>query len=194
MQTKQSTYRFGKTPISYSIKSEEYSYPQGEYCLEQTYYTPNKPDFTDVQRCLKCNGNNEGVSTWGPWTAASHWAIEPVYGYDIYTVTLTDVEAIACQKPGYTGSSMIYNGGFIAINSGEEITAADITASSGEEITVAIDKNAKSISVTSGAVSGIDNIKDNTLRNAIYDLTGRRVETITAPGIYIVNGKKFIKR
>ena len=194
LQTKQSTYRFGKTPISYSIKSEEYSYPQGEYCLEQTYYTPNKPDFTDVQRCLKCNGNNEGVSTWGPWTAASHWAIEPVYGYDIYTVTLTDVEAIACQKPGYTGSSKIYDGGFIAITAGEEISVGEIAATGGQEITVAVDKGTKSISVTAGVVSNIENIKDSTHSAVIYDLTGRRVETITVPGIYIANGKKFIKR
>lgn len=194
LQTKQSIYRFDTTPVSYSIKGKEYDYPEGHYCLEQTYYTPGKPDFTDVQRCLKCNGMGEGVSTWGPWTAASHWAIEPVYGYDIYSVTLTDVEAVTFTEPGYTGSSKIYDGGFIAINSGEEITVADITASSGEEITVAIDKNAKSISVTSGVVSGIDNIKDNTQHNAIYDLTGRRVEAITVPGIYIVNGKKFIKR
>ena len=194
LQTKQSTYRFGKTPISYSIKSEEYSYPQGEYCLEQTYYTPNKPDFTDVQRCLKCNGNNEGVSTWGPWTAASHWAIEPVYGYDIYTVTLTDVEAIACQKPGYTGSSIIYNGGFIAITTGEEINAGEIAASGGQEITVTVDKGTKSISVTAGVVSNIENIKGSTHSAVIYDLTGRKVQGVTTPGIYIVNGKKFIKR
>ena len=26
----------------------------------------------------------------------------------------------------------------------------------------------------------------------IYDLTGRRVEAITAPGIYIINGKKAL--
>ena len=136
----------------------------------------------------------EGVSTWGPWTAASHWAIEPVYGYDIYSVTLTDVEAVTCIKPGYTGSSKIFNGGFIAISANEEIAPNDIAATSNEKITVTIDKSAKSISVTSGAVSGIDNIKDNTQRNAIYDLTGRRVGTITAPGIYIVNGKKLIKR
>ena len=194
LQTKQSIYRFDTTPVSYSIKGEEYDYPQGHYCLEQTYYTPNKPDFTDVQRCLKCNGNNEGVSTWGPWTAASHWAIEPVYGYDVYTVTLVDVETIACLKQGYTGSSRIYDGGFIAISANEEIAPNDIAATSNEEITVTIDKSAKSISVTSGVISGIDNIKDNTLRNAIYDLTGRRVETITVPGIYIVKGKKYIKR
>jgi hypothetical protein len=27
---------------------------------------------------------------------------------------------------------------------------------------------------------------------AIFDLTGRRVEAITAPGVYIVNGKKVL--
>jgi hypothetical protein len=194
LQTKQSIYRFDKTPVSYTLKSEDYDYPAGHYCLEQTYYTPNKPDFTDVQRCLKCNGNNEGVSTWGPWTAASHWAIEPVYGYDVYTVTLVDVETIACLKQGYTGSSRIYDGGFIALTAGEDITAGEIAASDGQEISVTIDRTGKSITVTSGVVSSIDNIKDVTQATAIYDLTGREVLEITQSGIYIVNGKKFIKR
>ena len=38
-------------------------------------------------------------------------------------------------------------------------------------------------------------IKDITLENSanvIYDITGRRIETITAAGIYIVNGKKTL--
>ena len=192
LQTKQSIYRFDTTPVSYSIKSEEYSYPEGHYCLEQTYYTPGKPDFTDVQRCLKCNGMGEGVSTWGPWTAASHWAIEPVYGYDIYSVTLVDVEAVTFTKPDYTGSSRIYDGGFIALAAGGEIAADEITAANGEEITVTIDESAKSISVTSGVVSSIENMKENAQRKAIYDLTGRKVQEITNPGVYIIDGKKYI--
>ena len=194
LQTKQSTYRFGTTPISYSIKGEEYSYPQGEYCLEQTYYTPNKPDFTDVQRCLKCNGMGEGVSTWGPWTAASHWAIEPVYGYDIYTVTLTEVESVTCLITGYTGSSKIYDGGFIAIATGEEILPGDIASTNEEQITVTIDKDNNSISVQAGATGIEKTIEQRAKSKDIYDLTGRRVETITAPGIYIVNGKKYIRK
>jgi hypothetical protein len=194
LPTKQSTYRFGKTPISYSIKGEEYSYPQGEYCLEQTYYTPNKPDFTDVQRCLKCNGNNEGVSTWGPWTAASHWAIEPVYGYDIYTVSLTDIDAITCTLPGYTGSSTIYDGGFIAITAGEGITATHIASTNEEQITVTVDNEAKSISVQAGATGIEKTIEQRAKSKDIYDLSGRRLQEVTAPGVYIVNGKKQIKR
>ncbi len=43
--------------------------------------------------------------------------------------------------------------------------------------------------------TGIDEITDNREQStAIYDLTGRRVEAITAPGIYIVNGVKKLVR
>ena len=135
----------------------------------------------------------EGVSTWGPWTAASHWAIEPVYGCDIYTVTLTDVESVTCLITGYTGSSRIYDGGFIAIATGEEILPGDIASTNEEKITVTVDKEGKEIAVAAGA-TGIEEVVSVTQATVIHDLTGRRVETITAPGIYIVNGKKYIRK
>ena len=41
--------------------------------------------------------------------------------------------------------------------------------------------------------TGISEVKgENGNVKAIYDLTGRRIEAITAPGIYIVNGKKVL--
>ena len=41
--------------------------------------------------------------------------------------------------------------------------------------------------------TGVDQITDNREQStAIYDLTGRRVETITAPGIYIIDGVKVL--
>ncbi len=41
--------------------------------------------------------------------------------------------------------------------------------------------------------TGIEQITDNREQSTvIYDLTGRRVEAVTAPGIYIVNGKKVL--
>ena len=41
-------------------------------------------------------------------------------------------------------------------------------------------------------LSGIEDIAGEQGTKEIFDLTGRRVEAITAPGIYIVNGKKVI--
>ena len=59
-------------------------------------------------------------------------------------------------------------------------------------------------SVASGAASysfrfgegttGIENVEVENAVKAIYDLTGRKVEAITAPGIYIVNGVKRVVR
>lgn len=41
--------------------------------------------------------------------------------------------------------------------------------------------------------TGIDEITENGVQSTvIFDLTGRRVESITAPGIYIINGKKML--
>ena len=44
-----------------------------------------------------------------------------------------------------------------------------------------------------GGTTGIENVEvENAEVKAIYDLTGRRIEAITAPGIYIVGGKKVL--
>ena len=44
-------------------------------------------------------------------------------------------------------------------------------------------------------ITGIDEVTENGVQcTVIYDLTGRRVEEITLPGIYIVNGKKQLVR
>ena len=53
--------------------------------------------------------------------------------------------------------------------------------------------NAASFSFRFGeGTTGIENVEVENEVKAIYDLTGRRVEAITAPGIYIVGGKKVL--
>ena len=42
------------------------------------------------------------------------------------------------------------------------------------------------------ASTGIEDIEPESEKQEIYDLTGRKIEKITAPGIYIVNKKKVI--
>lgn len=52
-----------------------------------------------------------------------------------------------------------------------------------------------SYNVDNEAATGIDEISiDSAKKNVIYDLMGRRVKSMTRPGIYIVNGKKVIKK
>ena len=49
------------------------------------------------------------------------------------------------------------------------------------------------ITKTGGEETGIEEVKgENGEAKAIYDLTGRRVNEIAKPGIYIVNGKKVL--
>lgn len=43
-----------------------------------------------------------------------------------------------------------------------------------------------------GEATGIDGIDAENGEQVIFDITGRRIEAITAPGIYIVNGKKVV--
>ena len=42
-----------------------------------------------------------------------------------------------------------------------------------------------------GAATAIEGVETE-VENTIYDLTGRKIETITKGGIYIVNGKKVL--
>ena len=53
-------------------------------------------------------------------------------------------------------------------------------------------QGAASYSFRFPGTTGIENVEVENTVKVIYDLTGRRVEAITAPGIYIVGGKKVL--
>jgi hypothetical protein len=52
--------------------------------------------------------------------------------------------------------------------------------------------NAVSYSFRFPGTTGIENVESAEAVKAIFDLTGRKVETIAAPGIYIIDGKKVL--
>ena len=59
----------------------------------------------------------------------------------------------------------------------------DMTATLGQVITVTFGTD---------SFTGIENIVAGEGAKVIYDITGRRVNAVTVPGIYIINGKKCI--
>ncbi len=57
------------------------------------------------------------------------------------------------------------------------------------------DRETYTYTVDNDAVTGIDEITtDSDKPSVIYDLMGRRVQNMSRPGIYIVNGKKVVKK
>lgn len=59
------------------------------------------------------------------------------------------------------------------------------------EVPGALYKNA--VLVAAGSSSSVENVNtENNIVKGIFDIQGRRIEQITAPGLYIVNGKKIL--
>ncbi|MBP3408925.1 MAG: hypothetical protein J6K83_07250 [Bacteroidaceae bacterium] len=59
------------------------------------------------------------------------------------------------------------------------------------EVAGALYKNA--VLVAAGSSSSVENVNtENNVVKGIFDIQGRRIEQITAPGLYIVNGKKIL--
>ncbi|MBR5813741.1 MAG: CotH kinase family protein [Bacteroidaceae bacterium] len=102
---------------------------------------------------------------------------------------------------GLSGSVMCDNG-YYALSGGQLKYAASANASLGSyrwymniESRTASGAPQQSIAIREiGGATGVEEVEYESEEQAIYDLTGRRVEAITTSGIYIINGKKvFVK-
>ena len=55
-----------------------------------------------------------------------------------------------------------------------------------------LDQIKAAIDAAEEIITGVDGVESETKEAVIYDLSGRRIEKITQPGIYIKNGKKVL--
>lgn len=92
--------------------------------------------------------------------------------------------------------SVIFNGDgtvSLADKSSDAMRLLGVNASKSATTLSAIETNSQWKAVLAVDNTGIDMINPDDNSNVIiYDLTGRRIDEITAPGIYIVNGKKVL--
>jgi len=78
--------------------------------------------------------------------------------------------------------------------SGRGVVNADVTSSQLKDAYETLSRHYTEL-VNAMHVVGIVDIEGDAADNSatvIYDLSGRRLNTVTAPGIYIVNGKKLM--
>ena len=123
---------------------------------------------------------------------------------DTYNFTITEnVEAIASDLRGSVATTYYTEAGtYYALGIVEGVVAFYKDAFNNSRfqnnshkayLYVANASNTASYSFRFGeGTTGIEGVEVENEVKTIYDLTGRRVEAITAPGVYIVGGKKFL--
>lgn len=85
------------------------------------------------------------------------------------------------------------NDQYLSATPNSQTTEFTLITTNGRQEYITIESFIVKIQKEGGATTEI-NVVENIENNAIYNLRGVRLDAITEPGIYIVNGKKVIKR
>lgn len=69
------------------------------------------------------------------------------------------------------------------------VTSEEDSAGKNKQLFAAI-----TITYKKAGATGISEVQTVTLKNVIFNLNGQKIERMTTPGVYIVNGKKYLKK
>ncbi len=129
-------------------------------------------------------GTESGSKAFTPAPSYGLTAISTGFSGTLAAASVTTANAYILAFEGETGSEIKFF----------ELDGTDNTVNANKAYYVATDAQAsRALSIDFAGATGIDEVKgENGEVNVIYDLTGRRIETITVPGIYIVNGNKVL--
>ncbi len=117
--------------------------------------------------------------------------------YNNEVLSITDTQSVAAGSPVVVSGNVNLSLKNVTLTSGNypELTAVKVLASDGQSVVEA--EKASPFTFNFGVATGVENIivsDGNSNATPIYDLSGRRITKATKAGIYIVNGKKYIKR
>jgi hypothetical protein len=151
------------------------------------YYATDGDGYVSLNAIEGAVPANTGVILVGDYEEAVTVAMAPAAGETIATV---ENNALAHSA----GANVEISGGYILTAKGG--VAGFYKATTGtlamNKAYIAVNGIQESVEVRLPGTTGIDDVEVENEVKAIYDLTGRRIEAITAPGIYIVNGKKVL--
>lgn len=151
----------------------------------KAYYATTGNGYISLQEITGAIPANTGVILVGE--NANNAIMVPAAGETIATV---ENNALAHSA----GANVEISGGYILTAKGG--VAGFYKATTGtlamNKAYIAVNGIQESVEVRFPGTTGIDDVEVENEVKAIYDLTGRRIEAITAPGIYIVNGKKVL--
>lgn len=151
----------------------------------KAYYATTGNGYISLQEITGAIPANTGVILVGE--NANNAIMVPAAGETIATV---ENNALANSA----GANVEISGGYILTAKGG--VAGFYKATTGtlamNKAYIAVNGIQESVEVRLPGTTGIDDVEVENEVKAIYDLTGRRIEAITAPGIYIVNGKKVL--
>ena len=140
--------------------------------------------------------------------AATPVILKKVGAETAYIFAYTDEAASTVETNLLEGSiadRYIVGDAYVLTRKGEEVLMGAVSLNKLENTAFLNNANKAYLPATAGAnltasfygfdwegTTSIEGVEVENEVKAIYDLTGRRVEAITAPGIYIVNGKKVL--
>jgi hypothetical protein len=171
-------------------------------------FTSTVDSLYNIQYWSTYDLNNTGTIIIGRSSSnTNYFVVKPAdtSAYDVYTVQLKNqVNAdevgndpqVTLTSADNKGLTKVYDGGVFFVTKGANITADQITAAESNGVTnprISIANNVITVDYEAEQ-SSIEQIStaDTTKFEGIYDLTGRKLDKIGRPGIYIVNGKKTL--
>ena len=187
--------RDGNGEAGRSVFENSIPWGESEYKVQLMYPNPNKAELTQLWYFMEEDGKIKIISAADgrmvtvPNSADGakkvYMKTEGEISNDLYTWTLDQTNGYYAFKTSDGKSFLSHNGNWQTGGPQMGLYNADGSKDEGSRVFFELYNNATSI-------NGVK--AEREFKHGIFTLTGKRIDKITRPGIYIVNGKKCVVR